>query len=94
MTGSNERFTDIHRQALAAMRNIFMNGMGAFAVMQDQGEKLLRMVAEKGAEGQQARFKVAEEWISNLRKAQVEFRRIVEDSFKRAEEYFDKTKGE
>ena len=94
MTGSVKRFTEIQRQVLGVMRHMFTTGMGTLVVMQDQGEKLLRMLAEKGAGTQQARLKVAEEWVSNLRKAQAEFQKIVEDSLKRAEECFERTGGE
>ena len=68
--------------------------MGTLVVMQDQGEKLLRMLAEKGTETGQARLKVAEEWVSSLRKAQAEFQKTVEDSLNRAEECFERTDWE
>ena len=91
MAGSTEKMTEIQRQFLAAMRNVFATGMGAFTAMQDQGEKLLQVLAEKGAETQQVHRKIADEWISNMRKGQEEFKKAVEESFKQAEKYFDKT---
>ena len=91
MAGTTERMTEIQRQVLAAMRDIFTTGMAAFVVMQDQGEKLVRMLAEKGAEAQQAHRKITDEWISNLRKGQDKFRKAVEESFKQAEKYFDRS---
>ena len=94
MTDSIKRFTEIQRQVLEVMRHMFTTGIGSLVVMQDQGEKLLRMLAEKGTESGQARLKIAEEWVANLRKAQADFQRAVEDSLKRAEECLERTEWE
>jgi polyhydroxyalkanoate synthesis regulator phasin len=92
MNGNQEKFSEIQKEILNTMRNIFLTGMGAFTVMQDQTEKLMRMLADKGAETQQASSKVMEEWISNFRRAQDEFRKMVEENFKRAEDFVNKPK--
>lgn len=88
MAGSTEKITEIQRQFLVTMRNVFTTGIGAFVVMQDQGEKLLRMLAEKGAEAQQTQRKITDEWIEKLRNGQEKFKKAVEESFRRAETYF------
>lgn len=93
MTPSIEKFGEIQKEILSTMRNIFLTGMGAFTVMQDQTEKLLRMMGERGAERQEAMVKVMEEWIGNFRKAQDEFRKMVEENFQRAEDLVNKSQA-
>jgi hypothetical protein len=94
MPESTERFAGIQRAVLGTFRSMFMTRMGAFTVMQDQMEKLIRTLAEKAGETHKASWKVIETWFSTFRKAQTEFQKVVEDSFKRAEDYLDRTEGE
>lgn len=88
----HSKFAEINREMLTTMHNMFLTGMGALTVMQDQAEKMMRMMQTKHQDAYEQSSKVMEEWLTTLRKGQDEFRKLVDENFKKAEGYL-KTLG-
>lgn len=91
MSPTDDKLLEVQREVLATMRRLFQTGMACFKAMDYQSEHFVRLLSERGAESQKASMKLIEEWIDNFRKAQAAIQKIVEDSFKRAQEILDKS---
>lgn len=91
MPGGTKPATEIYRTVLGTARSMFMTRLKSFTIMQDQMEKLMHTVAKKAGKTDPVGWKVVEAWFSAFRQGLADFQKTVEESFKRAEEYFDKT---
>ena len=63
------------------------------ALEMNQAEKMMRLMQTKHQDAYEQSSKVMEEWLTTLRKGQDEFRKLVDENFKKAEGYL-KTLGD
>ncbi|MFH2005897.1 MAG: hypothetical protein ABI333_04830 [bacterium] len=77
----------------AVMHEMFTTGMNAMNMMQEQAEKVAKELAkelqDKNMEAYRLSSDVMDKWISAVRQGQTQFRKIVDESFKRAESHLD-----
>ncbi len=66
----------------AGMRMTF----DAMSSLQEQMEKVWKMVLEQGEEARREGEKILSEWMENMRKSREEFRRNLEDGLRKMEE--------
>ena len=84
-----KNMTETNKVMLAAMHEMFSTGMNAMNMMQSQAERMVKSMQDKNAESQGLSTGVMDEWISSVKKGQDEFRKIVDDNFKRAETHLN-----
>ena len=76
---------EMNQVMLNAMHEMFSTGMNAMNMMQSQAEAMVNALKDKHAESHGLSGGVMDEWISSVKKGQDEFRKIVDENFKRAE---------
>lgn len=81
--------TEMNKVMLTAMHEMFSTGMNALNMMQAQAERMVKALQEKNAESYNLSGGVMDEWINSVKKGQDEFRKIVDDNFKRAETHLN-----
>ena len=81
--------TEMNKVMLAAMHEMFSTGMNAMNMMQSQAERMVKALQDKNAESYNLSGGVMDEWISSMKKGQDEFRKVVDDNFKRAETHLN-----
>lgn len=81
--------TEMNKVMLAAMHEMFSTGMNAMNMMQSQAERMVKALQDKNAESYNLSGGVMDEWISSVKKGQDEFRKVVDDNFKRAETHLN-----
>jgi hypothetical protein len=84
-----KNLTEMNKVMLAAMHEMFSTGMNAMNMMQSQAETMVKALQDKNSESYNLSGGVMDEWISSVKKGQDEFRKIVEDNFKRAETHLN-----
>lgn len=82
-----KNLTEMNKVMLAAMHEMFSTGMNAMNMMQAQAERMVKALQDKNVETYSLSGGVMDEWISSVKKGQDEFRKIVDDNFKRAESH-------
>ena len=84
-----KNLTDMNKVMLAAMHEMFSTGMNAMNMMQAQAERMVQALQDKNLETYSLSGGVMDEWISSVKKGQDEFRKIVDENFKRAETHLN-----
>lgn len=79
-------------EILKLMKSSFQASFDNVARIQDVNEKVLKETIQKGKSVQDDALKMVDEFIENARKGQQEYRRMMEEGFKKLEEMF--TKGD
>ncbi|MBU0514992.1 MAG: hypothetical protein KJ621_09490 [Proteobacteria bacterium] len=87
------------KQMLAQMiefnKNAFENSFSATALMQDQMEKMTSTFLDQATWLPEDGKKVLKEWTETFKKGRTDFKKAVDDSFKKVDSYFaGKTKSE
>ncbi len=70
------------------LKSSFDSTLDNLVKVQDQGEKVLRDMVEKGKEVQADGEKVLNEFLVNARKARDEYKKTVEDGYKKVTDLF------
>jgi hypothetical protein len=84
-----KNLTEMNKVMLAAMHEMFSTGMNAMNMMQSQAEQMVKTLQDKNAASNGLSGGVMDEWISSVKKGQDEFRKVVDDNFKRAETHLN-----
>lgn len=79
---------DVIKQVLDFHKNTFNNGYNAMVMLQDQNEKILDGFLVQANWVPQDFKKVMNEWTSVYKKGRDEFKKTVDENFKRVEDYF------
>ena len=82
-----KNLTEMNKVMLTAMHEMFSTGMNAMNMMQAQAERMVKAMQDKNMESYNLSGGVMDEWINAVKKGQDEFRKIVDDNFKRAESH-------
>ena len=77
----------IGQQLLDFHKNTFENGYNAIETIQVQSEKIADTLIKENAALSTDNKKLINEWRGVIKKGQVEFKKSVEDTFKKAETY-------
>ena len=79
------------KQMLDFHKATFDNSFNAMVMLQDQTEKMVNTFIAQAtwlpAEGR----KVVNEWLSAYKKGRVDFKKLVDDNFKKVEDFFAST---
>ncbi len=70
------------------IKSSFNSTLDSTAKVQDQGEKVLKDMVEKGEEFQADAENVLNNALSNAKKARDDYKKIVEEGFKKVEDLF------
>ncbi len=70
------------------IKSSFNSTLDSTAKVQDQGEKVLKDMVEKGEEFQADADNVLNNALSNAKKARDDYKKIVEEGFKKVEDLF------
>ncbi len=84
-----KNLTEMNKVMLTAMHEMFSTGMNAMNMMQAQAERMVKALQDKNMESYNLSGGVMDEWIDSVKKGQDEFRKIVDDNFKRAESHLN-----
>ncbi len=84
---------EVQRQFLQTMRGMFQAGFGALDVVSKQAGQYVAGLSREGSESQKAMVDMLEQWLATIQRGQEEFRHLVDESFQRAEEFFDSMGG-
>lgn len=84
-----KNMTEMNKVMLAAMHEMYTTGMNAMNMMQAQAERMVKALSDKKMESYNQSGGVMDEWISSVKKGQDEFRKIVDENFKRAESHLN-----
>lgn len=79
---------DMIKQVLDFHKNTFNNGYNAMVMLQDQSEKVLDGFLAQASWVPQDFKSVMTEWAANYKKGLDEFKKTVDENFKRVEDYF------
>jgi hypothetical protein len=79
-------------EVLKFMKSSFEATFDNVIKIQDLNEKMLKEMAEKGKEMQSETAKAVEDFIENSKKGRDDYRKVVEDGFKRMEEMLKEEK--
>lgn len=74
---------------LNAMQDMFKASMTAMSTMQQEVMRMTKVMQEKNVEAWQLSGTMVDEWISTFEKGQDEFRKLVDENFKKALDHLD-----
>lgn len=77
----------MQRMMVEGMRASIRMTFDALNSMQEQMEKVWKMLLEHGEDARKEGEKVLSEWMENMRKSREEFRRNLEDGLRKMEEF-------
>ncbi len=80
---------DQWKAVLEATRESYMNSLKSLTKMQEETEKLISNLANKGKSLQEENIKVVKSFIENGIKSRDEFKQIFEDSYKKVLSLFE-----
>jgi len=76
------------KQMIDFYKSTFDNSFNAMVMLQEQAEKTMKTALDQAtwlpAEGK----KVVDEWVKAYKQGRDEFKRVVEENFKKVEDYF------
>jgi hypothetical protein len=78
----------IAKQMLDFQKSTFDNTFSAMLLVQEQGERMLGIALEQSPWVPQEGKKVINEWINACKKGQEDFRKTMDESFKKVEAFF------
>jgi polyhydroxyalkanoate synthesis regulator phasin len=78
------------RQMIEFNRTAFTNTFNAIIMLQDQTEQMVRSFMDKAPWIPEEGKKSLDEWVKAYKKGREEYKRIVDDGFKKLEELFIK----
>jgi hypothetical protein len=84
-----KNLADMNKVMLSAMHEMFTTGMNAMNMMQAQAERMVKALQDKNFSTYNLSGGVMDEWISSVKTGQDEFRKIIDENFKRAETHLN-----
>jgi hypothetical protein len=85
----NTKMVAFNKEILVAMKSMFETSVTAMSAVQDQTFKLLEMLQQKNVDANKSTNDTLDMWLGAWRKGQDELRNVMEQNFKKAEEYLD-----
>lgn len=82
-----KNLAEMNKVMLNAMHEMFTTGMNAMNMMSEQAEKMVKALQDKNMETYNVSSGVMDEWLSAVRQGQTQYRKIVDENFKRAESH-------
>lgn len=76
------------KQMIDFQKSTFDNSFSAMVLMQDQTERLARTILEQATWLPEQGKKAIDEWISAYKEGREKFKKTVDDSFQKVEEFF------
>ncbi len=83
--------TEIMKQMIEFNKTAFENTFKAMSLVQDQTEEMLLSFMEKSPWILPEGKKILKEWLETCKKSRDEYRKIVNEGFKKVEEIFSKS---
>ncbi len=80
--GVNEKLQDL----LKVSRESYLESIKALSKLQEETEKIIATLAEKGANFREESMKLVQSWISSSNKIREDFQKMVEDNLKKGSE--------
>jgi len=77
------------RQMIEFNKSSFDNSFNAIVLMQEQTEKMVGSFLDQATWIPEEGRKVLTEWIAAYKKGRDEYKKVVNDSFKKVEEFFE-----
>jgi hypothetical protein len=84
--------TEMNRIWLSTMQDMVRQGMTAMTTFQEEVVRMAKVMNEKGSEAAQVNQTLVDEWVATVRKGREEMRKMVDESFQRAQESLDSLK--
>lgn len=81
--------TEMNRLWLSSMQDMFRQSLTAMTSFQEEMVRMAKVVSEKGSEAYQVNQALVDEWAATVRKGREEVRKMVDESFQRAQESLD-----
>jgi hypothetical protein len=82
----------ILRQMITFNKTTFDNSFSAMAMLQEQTEKMVNSSLEQATWVPEEGKKVIKEWVNGYKKGCEDFKKAVDENFKRVEDFFASTK--
>lgn len=81
--------TEMNKLWLTSMQDMFRQSMTAMTSFQEEMVRMAKVMNEKGTEAYQVNQTMVDEWVATVRKGREELRKMVDESFQRAQESLD-----
>ncbi|MDY0004263.1 MAG: hypothetical protein RBU30_23385 [Polyangia bacterium] len=81
--------TEMNRLWLTSMQDMFRQSMTAMTSFQEEVLRMAKVMGEKSNEAMGVNQALVDEWVATVRKGREEMRKMVDESFKRAQESLD-----
>lgn len=75
---------------LSFMKSSYLTSLQILTTLQDQSARVISTLIDQGLAAQQEGKKVLNDWLTTIKKSTDDYRKIVDESFKRVESYFQK----
>jgi polyhydroxyalkanoate synthesis regulator phasin len=72
-------------------KSTFDNSFNAMVMLQEQTEKTMRTALEQAAWLPAEGKKVVDEWVKAYKQGRDEFKKVVEDNFKKVDDFFNQS---
>jgi len=76
------------KQMIQFNKSAFDNSFAAMVTLQDQTEKMVNTFLEQATWLPEEGKKVVSEWVASYKKGREEFKKVVDENFKRVEDFF------
>lgn len=81
---------DMAKQVIQFYKTTFDNSFSTMVMLQEQAEKLMRTFIDQAPWMNEEAKRVLEQWTSAYKKGREDFRKAMDDGYKKVEEYFEK----
>ena len=78
----------ITKQMVEFQKATFDNSFSAMVMVQDQGEKMIKMSLDQAAWLPEEGRKLIEQWLESYKKGREDFKKIVDENYGRVEAFF------
>ncbi|MEW6374720.1 MAG: hypothetical protein AB1502_02890 [Thermodesulfobacteriota bacterium] len=79
------------KQMIDFNKTTFDNTFNAITMLQDQAERMVNMFLEQATWAPEEGKKVLNEWINTFKKGREDFKKAMDESFKKVEDFFVKS---
>ncbi|UCF92842.1 MAG: hypothetical protein JSW39_01410 [Desulfobacterales bacterium] len=84
----------IFKQMMEFQKATFDNSFNAMAKLQEQGESMLEMFINQSPWLPEEGKKVIKDWMKGYQKGREDFRKVVDDNYKRVQDFFAGFEGQ
>jgi division protein CdvB (Snf7/Vps24/ESCRT-III family) len=81
---------EITKQVISFYKTTFENSYSTMVMLQEQAEKLMKTILDQAPWMTDDGRKALDQWVGAYRKGREEFKKSVDDGYKKVEEFFSK----